>query len=131
MATFRGGLVSAQSTPSPYTQANQLINYLFIIFGPAWGLSFLSFPSACTQKSQFKSFCSLWGGCSQSPFCVGYRPRFEGCPRIWYFAGLQIVGLGGARAHNLWGSEVLANRVRAGSEGNRTACERLGGAASH
>ena len=56
MATFRGGLVSAQSTPSPYTQANQLINYLFIIFGPAWGLSFLSFLRPVPRRANLNLF---------------------------------------------------------------------------
>ena len=36
-------------------------------------------------------YTSLWGGCSQPLFCVSYRPCFEECPRIWYFAGLSIL----------------------------------------
>ena len=77
------------------------------------------------KERQKRQFCSLCGGCSSSMFCVSYRPCFERCPRIWYFAGLQILGLRGARTYNLWSSEVLANRPCAGFGATREACERL------
>ena len=76
------------------------------------------------RRNQFHQFASLWGGCFQLLFCVSYRPCFEACQRIGYFAGLPIVGLRGARAHNLWGSRMLANRVHAGSGATREAYER-------
>ena len=68
---------------------------------------------------------SLCGGCSSSMFCVSYRPCFERYPRIWYFAGLQILGLRGARTYNLWSSKMLANRPCAGFGATPEACERL------
>ena len=68
-------------------------------------MSFLSFLRLVSGRAINYFFCSLWGGCSQAPLCVSYRPCFEGCPRIWYFARLQILGLRSARTRNLRGSQ--------------------------
>ena len=120
-----------RSTPGmePVDARNGTGEPVQFFFWPARKLSVTTVKSVkrpgSEKERQKRQFCSLCGGCSSSMFCVSYRPCFERCPRIWYFAGLQILGLRGARTYNLWSSEVLANRPCAGFGATREACERL------
>ena len=76
------------------------------------------------RASKASILLSLWRVFQFHVLCQ-LQACFERCPRIWYFAGLQILGLRGARTYNLWSSEVLANRPCAGFGATREACERL------
>ena len=49
---------------------------------------------------------SLWGGCSSSPLCDSYRPRFETWVRIRYFEALSIRGPTARSSSDFRGSEV-------------------------
>ena len=60
---------------------------------------------------------SLWGGCSSSMFCVGYRPRFETWVRIRHFAGLSILQCAGRSSSNLWCSKMLAKSLQTALRG--------------
>ena len=60
---------------------------------------------------------SLWGGCSSSMPCVGYRPRFETWVRIRYFAGLSILQRADRSSSNFWGSKVLAKSLQTAIRG--------------
>ena len=66
---------------------------------------------------QKRQFCSLWGGCSSSMFCVGYRPRFETWVRIRHFAGLSILQCAGRSSSNLWCSKMLAKSLQTALRG--------------
>ena len=69
------------------------------------------------KERQKRQFCSLWGGCSSSMFCVGYRPRFETWVRIRHFAGLSILQCAGRSSSNLWCSKMLAKSLQTALRG--------------
>ena len=69
------------------------------------------------QFHQFHPFGSLCGGCSQPPFCVGYRPRFETWVRIRHFGALSILQPAGRSSSNLRGSKVLAKSLQTALRG--------------
>ena len=62
-------------------------------------------------------FRFVWGGCSSSMSCVGYRPRFETWVRIRHFEDLSILQRAGRSSSNFWGSKVLAKSFQTAIRG--------------